>query len=65
MGKKIIYSLNVQDVQTVALDEIDRELSKKEVKQIEDLIAERIDWYGAIAYAIAELQCNANEAPVD
>jgi hypothetical protein len=48
----IVYSLNVEDVQTVALEELDRELTRKEIKKIEDMIADNIDWYGAIADAI-------------
>lgn len=48
----IIYSLNVEDVQTVALEELDRELTMKEIEKIEDTIAENIDWYGAILDAI-------------
>lgn len=48
----IIYSLNVEDVQTVALEEFDRELTAKEIEMIEDAIAENINWYDAIYYAI-------------
>ncbi len=48
----IIYSLNVEDIQTVALEEIGRELTAKEIKKIEDLIAENINWYDAILDAI-------------
>lgn len=48
----IIYSLNIEDVQTVALQELDRALTRKEIKKIEDMIADNIDWYGAIADAI-------------
>ena len=48
----IIYSLNVEDVQTVALEEIDRELTAKEIEKIKDLIAENINWYDAILGSI-------------
>jgi RNA-binding protein YhbY len=48
----IIYSLNASDVQTVALQEIERELSEKEIIKIEEVIASNIDWYDAIANAI-------------
>jgi hypothetical protein len=44
--------LNVEDVQTVAFEEIGRELTAKEIKKIEDLIAENINWYDAILDAI-------------
>ena len=48
----IIYSLNVEDVQSVASEEIGRELSPKEIEIIEDIIASNINWYDAIANAI-------------
>ena len=53
---QIIYQLTVEDVQNVALEELDEELSLEEIKDIEDLIAKRIDWYGVIADAINELK---------
>jgi hypothetical protein len=49
---KIIYSLSIEDIQTVALEEMDRELTAKEIKKIEDLIAENINWCDAILDAI-------------
>jgi hypothetical protein len=48
----IVYSLNIEDVQTVALEEIDRKLTATEIEKIKDLIGENIDWYGAILDAI-------------
>jgi len=51
---KIVYSLNVEDIQTVALQEIERKLSKKEIEIIIDSIADKIHWYDAIADSINE-----------
>lgn len=53
---QIIYQLTIEDVQNVALVELDEELSLEEIKGIEELIAKRIDWYSAIADAINELK---------
>ena len=53
---QIIYQLTIEDVQNVALEELDEELSLEELRRIEDLIAKRIDRYGAIADAINELK---------
>ncbi|MBI2759171.1 MAG: hypothetical protein HYX49_10890 [Chloroflexi bacterium] len=55
--KEIIYSLNIEDIQIVAAEEIDRELNDEEIERIIglDLIADRIPWYDAIAAAISEL----------
>ena len=55
MKKEIIYSLNIEDIQTVALNEIDRELMENEIDIIRGKIDERINWYDTIAYAINEL----------
>jgi hypothetical protein len=49
---KIIYSINIEDVQNVAEEEFGRELSEKELKIIEDKIGDYIDWYNAIDAAI-------------
>lgn len=50
--EKIIYSLNIEDLQTVALEEIGRTLSKKEIKIIRGFVEENINWYDAIADAV-------------
>ena len=49
---KIIYSINIEDVQNVAEQEIGRKLMKKELKIIEDKIGDYIDWHSAIDMAI-------------
>lgn len=51
-SSKIIYSLNIEDVQNVAEQEIERELTKKELKIVEDKVGDYIDWYGAIEMTI-------------
>ena len=58
--ERIIYSLNIEDVQTVASEILDRHLSTNEIAQIEDAVAERIDWFEAIAGAISEKIDNGN-----
>lgn len=54
MRSKVIYSLNEEDIQTVALQEIDRNLSSQEIEELKNFIAEKINWYDAIADAINE-----------
>ena len=49
---KIIYSINIEDIQNVAEEEHRRKLSEKELKIIEDKLGDYIDWYGAIDIAI-------------
>lgn len=50
--EEIIYSLNIDDVQTVAEEEIGRTLTKNEIELVVKLIEENINWYDAIADAI-------------
>ena len=47
-SSKIIYSINIEDVQNVAEQELGIKLGEKELKVIEDKIGDYIDWYDAI-----------------
>ena len=51
-SNKIFYSLNIKDIQTVALDTLERKLTDEEIKGILDPIADRIAWYDAIQNVI-------------
>ena len=52
MGNKIIYKLTIEDIQNVAQQELERNLTIVEVNKVVDLIGETIDWYNPIADAI-------------
>jgi len=49
----IIYSVNVEDVQNVAEQELGRALTNSELKIVEDKIGDQFDWYEAIDSVIA------------
>ena len=51
---KIIYSINCEDVDHVAQEELGRTLTDCELKIVEHKIGDRFDWYGAIAWVISE-----------
>jgi hypothetical protein len=51
---EIVYSINIQDIQTVAFQEMDRELTDGEIEKVKDIIGERLNWYDAILDAINE-----------
>jgi len=53
-NKDIFYSLSIEDIQAVAIEEIDRKLTVKEIKKIKDLIGEKLNWYDAILDSINE-----------
>lgn len=46
--ERIIYSLNVEDVQTVAKEELGRELLPEEIEIVEREIGDYINWYEII-----------------
>ena len=54
-NQEIICSINIEDLQTVAGEEIGRELNREEIKAISDLVWEIIKWYDSIADSIHEL----------
>ena len=53
---KIIYSINIEDVQNVAEQELERKLTAKELRLVEDKIGDCINWYEAILNAIDVLK---------
>ncbi len=50
----IFYSLSIEDIQFVAQEELERNLTEKEIETVKDLAASQINWYDAIANAILE-----------
>ncbi len=54
MKDEIIYSLNIDDIQTVAKEVLNRKLSENELKQVVELVPERINWFDSIETAILE-----------
>ncbi|MDO9401371.1 MAG: hypothetical protein Q7T46_07985 [Polaromonas sp.] len=55
----IIFSLTVEDVQTVAVETLDRKLTKSELRLLVDPIHERIHWFDAVQDAIRDcLECS-------
>ena len=51
---RIVYSINVEDLQVVAREELSRDLLPKELKIVEDKIGDYLDWHGAITSVIEE-----------
>lgn len=52
---KIVYSINVEDIQNVAEEQLGRELTEKEVNFVEDKLGDYIDWYDSISFALNDL----------
>ena len=54
--EKIIYSINIEDIQNVAEQELERLLTDKELRLVEEKVGNYINWYEAILNAINELK---------
>ena len=54
--EKIIYSINIEDVQNVAEQELERKRTAKELRLVEDKVGNYINWYEAILNAINEVK---------
>lgn len=54
--KKIIHSINIEDVQNVAEQELERKLTKEELRLVEDKLGDYVGWYEAILHAMNELR---------
>lgn len=53
-GEEIIYSINVNDLQEVSNDVLERRLTKREIASVEKCVGNYIDWFQAIEHAIRE-----------
>lgn len=51
----IIYQLSVEDIQTVAEEELERKLTDKEIEIVADKVGDYVPWYDAINYAILDV----------
>ncbi|HEU0291590.1 MAG TPA: hypothetical protein VFR47_02575 [Anaerolineales bacterium] len=51
---EIVYSINIEDIQTVAVEEMGRELTDDEIDKVKYLIGEKIGWYDAILATLNE-----------
>ena len=51
-NERIIYSINVGDIQEVASKVLERRLTKEEVATIELSLGDYIDWFQAIEHSI-------------
>ena len=51
---KIIYSINVGDIQEVANQVLGRRLTKDEIVSVEESVGDYIDWFQAIENSIRE-----------
>ena len=53
-SKQTVYEISVEDLQTVAREVLERELSSKEIAAVANSVGDYIDWFQAIENAIHE-----------
>lgn len=53
-GEEIVYSINIDDIQEVADQVLERPLTKKELALVQKSVGDHIDWFQAIEFAIQE-----------
>lgn len=51
---RIVYSINVDDIQEVAKQVLERNLTKEEVILVEESMGDYLDWFQAIENSILE-----------
>lgn len=49
---KIVYSINTDDIQSVANEVLERDLRKEELASVQESVGDYIDWFQAIENAI-------------
>lgn len=54
--EKIIYSINIEDIQNVAKQALDRTLTEEELKLVGDKLGDYVGWYEAILKVMDELK---------
>lgn len=62
---KILYSINVEDVQNVAIDQLGRTLDDEEIKLIEEKIGDDIDWHQALENTISSIINRKDKWPIN
>ena len=53
-GEEIVYSINVNDLQEVCSEVLERGLTKKEIALVGNSVGNYLDWFQAIEHAIHE-----------
>ncbi len=54
-GNKIFYSLNIGDIQTVAIDSLNRKLNDDEIEKVIAEVEKSINWFDIIEEAITSI----------
>ncbi|MBD3305157.1 hypothetical protein GF348_02205 [candidate division KSB3 bacterium] len=59
--ERIVYYINVEDLQRVANAELERDLTEEEIKHVEEKLGDYVSWYEAISLAIGDIVDDTDE----
>ena len=62
---RVIYSLEVEDIQRVCSEQCCRELTEEEIRLIENKVGDYFDWYETLLAVIQEVAPDAIGDPED
>lgn len=62
--EKIVYGLSIEDLQTIAMEDLNRELTSREVDRVVDRLGDFIGWAEAVSMAISDCALESR-SPVD
>lgn len=52
--EKVVYSICIEDLQTIAMEDLNRELTSSEIDGVVDQLGDYIKWADAISMAIID-----------
>ncbi len=58
---KIVYSLDVSDILEIADQDLERVLTKEELKKVIELVPKYINWAESISFVIEQLELPTNK----
>ena len=59
-NEKAVYKISVEDLQQVAKEVLERELTSEEIAAVGNAVGDYIDWFQAIEHAIHRCICGSN-----
>lgn len=51
---EVVHSISIEDLQTVAMEDLNRELTREEIDRLIDRLGNYIPWFDAVSSAIAD-----------
>ena len=62
---EVVYSISIEDLQSVAMEDLNRELTREEIDSLIDRLGDYISWFDAVSSAIADSKLVAGTPSAD